>query len=90
MAVHPDDPEMSDRVRRVLEFEREWWGHSPAKERRIRGEFGWSPARYYQVLNAVVDDPAALVHDPVLVGRLREVRGVRAEQRRTRRGSAAS
>ena len=90
MAQHPDDPAMSARVRRVLEFERQWWGHSPAKERTIRGEFGWSPARYYQVLNVVVDDPTALEHDPVLVGRLREVRESRAERRRTRRPGAAA
>lgn len=88
----PEMPEASlpERAERVLEFEREWWGHSPAKERRIRAEFGWSPARYYQVLNAVVDDAAAFTHDPVLVGRLREVRDARDVKRRTRHDAAAS
>lgn len=76
---------LDDRAQRVLEFERQWWGHSGAKEQRIRAEFGWTAARYYQVLNAVIDTAVAVRYDPVLVGRLREVRDDRAERRRTRR-----
>ncbi len=78
------DP-IDDRAQRVLEFERAWWGHSGAKEQSIRREFGWSAARYYQVLNAVIDAEVAVRYDPVLVGRLRAVRDDRAQQRRTRR-----
>lgn len=75
-----------ERIARVLEFERRWWGVGGGrKETRIRLEFGWSPARYYQVLNALLDDDVAVRYDPVLVGRLREVRTTRAEERRTRR-----
>ncbi|MGY6497350.1 MAG: DUF3263 domain-containing protein [Microcella sp.] len=90
MSTPSDDDTHGARARRVLDFEREWWGHSAAKERRIRAEFGWSPARYYQVLNAVIDDAAAHAYDPMLVGRLHEVRDARAEQRRTRRDIVAS
>ncbi len=78
------DP-LDDRARRVLEFERDWWGHSGAKEQSIRREFGWTSARYYQVLNAVIDTDVAVRYDPVFVGRLRAVRDDRAQQRRTRR-----
>ncbi|MBX9471723.1 DUF3263 domain-containing protein [Microcella sp.] len=78
------DP-LDDRAQRVLEFERDWWGHSGAKEQSIRREFGWSAARYYQVLNAVIDTEVAVRYDPVFVGRLRAVRDDRAQQRRTRR-----
>ncbi|KQV26218.1 MULTISPECIES: DUF3263 domain-containing protein [unclassified Microcella] len=82
MTTVPD----ADRIASVLEFERRWWGAaSGRKEVRIRQEFGWSPARYYQVLNALLDEEAAVRYDPVLVGRLREVRATRAELRRTRR-----
>jgi hypothetical protein len=83
------DPE---RVARVLEFERTYWGSATGrKEVHIRQEFGWSPARYYQVLNALLADNDAMRYDPVLVGRLREVRDSRAERRRTRRpGSGAA
>jgi len=79
---------LEEPARRVLEFERGWWGHSGAKELRIRRDFGWSAARYYQVLNAIIETDAAVRHDPVLVGRLREVRQQRSVQRRTRRASA--
>lgn len=76
----------AQRIARVLEFERRSWGSANGrKETRIRKEFGWSPARYYQVLNALLDDDDAVRYDPVLVGRLREVRTARAELRRTRR-----
>ena len=78
-------------LERVLEFERRWWGSATGrKEARIRREFDWSPARYYQVLNALLDEEAALRYDPVLVGRLREVRTARAEVRRTRRPGAGA
>jgi hypothetical protein len=79
---------LDERVQRVLEFERAWWGHSGAKELAIRRELGWSAARYYQVLNAVIDTEVAVRYDPVLVGRLREVRDDRAQRRRTRRADA--
>ena len=85
-----DDPSerLDERARSVLEFERAWWGHSGAKELGIRREFGWTAARYYQVLNAVIDTDVAVRYDPVLVGRLLDVRDDRAQRRRTRRVSA--
>ncbi len=79
---------LDERAQRVLEFERAWWGHSGAKELRIRSEFGWTAARYYQVLNAVIDTEVAVRYDPVLVGRLLEVRDDRAQRRRSRRAGA--
>ena len=47
-----------------------------------------SPTRYYQLLNALLDDPRALAHDPVTVNRLRRVsasRSATAVSRRSRR-----
>jgi hypothetical protein len=58
----------------MLAFERQWWRRPGAKETAIRDSFGMTPTRYYQVLNALVDTPAALATDPVLVKRLRRVR----------------
>ena len=82
---------IEERQGRVLEFERDWWGAGgDRKEARIRAEFAWSAARYYQVLNALLDTEAALRYDPVLVGRLREVRADRAVARRTRRPGSSS
>lgn len=69
---------------RVLEFEREWSARPGAKASAIRAEFGVAPARYYQMLSAVLDSPAALRHDPLLVRRLQRVRDARAASRASR------
>lgn len=45
-----------------------------AREDAIRAELGISPFRYYQRLNALIDDPAALVERPQLVRRLQRIR----------------
>ncbi|MDX6273179.1 MAG: hypothetical protein QOJ92_389 [Frankiales bacterium] len=61
----------------ILDYEREWWKHEGAKEREIRRRFGMSASRYYDVLNALIDRPESLSHDPLLVTRLRRVRHAR-------------
>ncbi|WKX71054.1 DUF3263 domain-containing protein [Streptomyces sp. P1-3] len=75
------DDGLSDRDRAVLAMERRGWPGPGAKERAIRERLGMSPTRYYQLLNALLDDPRALAHDAVTVNRLRRVR----EERRARR-----
>ena len=68
----------------ILAFERQWWRFAGAKEEAIRREFGISPTVYYQQLNRVLDDPAALEADPLLVGRLQRQRAERRRQRAAR------
>ena len=68
----------------LLAFERQWWRHAGAKEQAIREEFGLSAARYYQLLAALIDQPAALQHDPMLVKRLLRLREARMAARRAR------
>lgn len=77
-------PSLSERDTRMLAFERQWTGHSGAKEHAIRSEFGLSPARYYQLLNALIDSPAAVRRDPMLVGRLQRARAARTLARAER------
>jgi hypothetical protein len=72
---------LSQRERDILAFERQSWRHAGSKEQAIRDRFELSGTRYYQLLNALLDNPAALAHDPVLVGRLRRLRGSRARAR---------
>ena len=76
--------ELTDRDRAMLAFERRWWRYSGAKEQAIRDEFDIPATRYYQILNALLDAPAALAADPLTVGRLRRLRAARL--RTTRRG----
>ena len=80
-----DVGELTDRDRKILAFERQWWKYAGAKEQAIRDLFEMSATRYYQVLNALIDRPEALVHDPMLVKRLRRMRAQRQRQRAARR-----
>ncbi|WP_436537211.1 DUF3263 domain-containing protein [Actinoplanes sp. HUAS TT8] len=75
-------PALSEREEQILAFEAKWWKHAGAKEQAIKDSFGLSSTRYYQLLNALLDNPAALEHDPVLIGRLRRLRSTRARTRR--------
>jgi hypothetical protein len=77
--------QLSERDLQVLEFERQWWKYAGAKEQAVRELFGMSATRYYQVLNALIDTPAALAADPMLVKRLRRMRASRQRARSARR-----
>jgi hypothetical protein len=70
-------PELPERDALILDFERRDWAHPGAKEEAIRVELGFTAARYYQLLNAVIESPAAFAHDPMLVRRLRRLRDAR-------------
>ncbi|MBE7187753.1 DUF3263 domain-containing protein [Jatrophihabitans endophyticus] len=79
------DDGLQRRDREILAFERQWWKYAGAKEQAIRELFDMSATRYYQVLNALIDTPAALAADPMLVKRLRRLRASRQRQRSARR-----
>jgi hypothetical protein len=77
--------ELSDRDREIIAFERQWWKYAGAKEQAIRELFDMSATRYYQVLNALIDNPAALEADPMLIKRLNRLRATRQRARSARR-----
>jgi len=86
LTVVPDAvAELSETERQILAFERQWWKYAGAKEQAIKDLFDLSATRYYQVLNALIDRPEALVHDPMLVKRLRRLRSTRQRTRSARR-----
>jgi Protein of unknown function (DUF3263) len=74
----------SERMGAVLAFERQWWKYAGAKEEAIRRQFGISPTAYYQLLSRLIDEPAALAADPMLVKRLQRQRAARRRQRAAR------
>lgn len=76
-----DQGGLDERSKRILDFERNWWTQNGRKERAIRDRFGWSPARYYQLLNRLIDSPEAMGYDPMLVKRLHRLRAARRRQR---------
>lgn len=76
--------ELDERQQRILDFERRSWRSSGVKDEAIRDELGLSAVRYYQLLARLIDSPAALRHDPMLVRRLQRMRDTRREARERR------
>lgn len=77
--------ELSERDAAILDFEKQWWALPGTKESEIRERFDMSAPRYYQILNSIIDNPAALAYDPLLVKRLRRQRDARQRERSARR-----
>jgi hypothetical protein len=69
------------RDRAILDFERCWCTRSGTKEAAIRTELGVSGTRYYELLRALLDEPAAYDYDPLTVKRLRRQRERRRRDR---------
>lgn len=83
--VEQSTPQLTELEAAVLDFERGWWRFAGAKESAIIEHFSMSATRYYQILNTLIDSPAALAADPMLVKRLRRMRAGRHEARSARR-----
>ncbi len=83
--LNPQARSLTEREMAILDFEKSWWQARAPKETEIRERFNLSAARYYQLLNALLDSPAALEHDPMLVKRLRRQRASRQRARSARR-----
>ena len=85
-AISPEAAsQLTARDQEILAFERQWWKYAGAKEQAIRELFDMSATRYYQMLNSLIDRQEALVHDPMLVKRLRRLRSSRQRARTSRR-----
>ncbi|WP_329133054.1 DUF3263 domain-containing protein [Streptomyces sp. NBC_01476] len=66
--------ELSVRDRAVLDIAgRTFTGPGP-RERAVRERLGISPTAYFQLLNALLDDPRAVRYAPGTVNRLRRER----------------
>lgn len=72
---------MEQRDIEILDFERSWWKHAGVKEQAIKERFDMSATKYYQILNELLEKPAAMDHDPILVKRLKRLRVYRQRQR---------
>lgn len=73
--------ELSERSREILDFERTWRALPGTKAAAIRERFGMSGSRYYELLNALIDDPGVAAYDPLVVKRLRRRRDTRRRAR---------
>lgn len=82
------EPALTERDAAILAFEKQWWKYAGAKEQAVRELFDLSATQYYQVLNTLLDSPAALHAEPMLVKRLRRMRASRQRDRTQRRNQA--
>lgn len=73
-------------VTELLDFEEAWPRWSGRKEEALRARFGFSPARYFRLLNHAIDTPAALAARPMLVRRLLRRREAGSREQRRRAG----
>lgn len=60
---------LTERQRELLDFERTWWQFDEHRDDLIRARFGCEPDEYYAELNRVLELPAAMAHDPLVVRR---------------------
>lgn len=74
---------LSDRDTAILAVESRTWLRPGAKEQHVFEHLDLSATRYAQILNRLLDDPAALEHDPQTVWRLRRLREARVRRRRS-------
>lgn len=77
----PVTTSLSARDKAILDFERSWWSDGGVKEAIIAERFELSTARYYEILGEILEQPAAMDHDPLLVRRLRRLRDARQKTR---------
>jgi hypothetical protein len=71
----------------LLDFEQKWGAHTGNKEEAIRSELGVTPARYYQLLDRIIETPEALASHPLLTHRLLRIRDAHRQQRAARRSA---
>lgn len=75
---------LAEREQMILDFERTPWRYAGAKETRISETLGLTSTRYYQILNALLNDERAIAYDPVLIHRLHRARARRYYDQDTR------
>jgi hypothetical protein len=72
---------ISERHQAMLEFERSYWMLDDPKPSAIRARFQCSVDEYYAELNELLEQPAAMEHDPLVVRRLQRQRLRRRRER---------
>lgn len=75
---------LAERDRAILQFENAWTRDAGKKHEKIRATFDLSAARYYLLVNRILDDPETLEAFPVEVARLRRLRESRLNKRANR------
>lgn len=72
---------LSPRDQAILDFERSWWTEPGSKDVAVAHRLGLTMGEYHEALARLIDDPAAEVHDELVVRRLRRQRDRRRQVR---------
>jgi hypothetical protein len=75
-----DTTPLSERDMAIIEFEAGWFLLDEDRHDAIRARFGCSVEEYNLELNRVIDHPASMCADPLVVRRLRRTRERRRRQ----------
>jgi hypothetical protein len=75
---------LTESEKQLLYLEQGYFRWAGAKDQQIGELLGMSPTRYYQKLNALIDDPRAMAWDPLTVKRLQRLRDARRAARSKR------
>jgi hypothetical protein len=73
------------RERMALEIAATPYRYPAVRDGHVIDQLGWTPTRFWQVVDALLDRPDALEEYPQTVSRLRRLRDSRAQQRSGRR-----
>lgn len=76
---------LTELQKKVLVFESSLETGEGSKEGHIRDEFGLSATRYYQLLDALLQNRDALAAEPMLIHRLQRAKMHKEELREKRR-----
>lgn len=79
MTTSPDS--LNEREHEMIRFEATWFMLDEERHEAIRARFACSVEEYNLELNRVIDHPAALASDPLVVRRLRRQRERRRRAR---------
>ena len=71
---------LSERDKQILEIEEQHWRYAGTKEAAIVAA-GLTPVRYYQRLNALLNDEGAIEAAPLTMNRLRRLDAARRRRR---------
>lgn len=76
--------QLTDDQKAIIDFAARWWKYAGAQEQAIRDDFEISGTRFWQLLNDLLDEPAALAYDPQTINRYRRLRDQRLRARSLR------
>ena len=76
---------LTESQKATLDFEATPFKYMGQKEQAAYDTFGHSLTRHFQKLNALLDNPAAVEHNPMMVNRLRRQRDERQKSRSAKR-----